>query len=101
MRISCPALSCAFNEHHAFSLASAPQAQTLALFIKAVGPWTWSLRNEITEAQENGLVYPVLNLDGPYGDGNQVKINERKGYKKFKRNGIITKLLLWLVGVLE
>nr|CAD2201289.1 unnamed protein product [Meloidogyne enterolobii] len=71
VRISCPALSCAFNEHHAFSLASAPQAQTLALFIKAVGPWTWSLRNEITEAQENGLVYPVLNLDGPYGDGNQ------------------------------
>jgi dual oxidase len=65
VRISCPALSCAFNEHHAFSLASAPQAPTLELFIKAVGPWTWSLRNEISEAQADGLPFPVINLNGP------------------------------------
>ncbi|VDN04297.1 unnamed protein product, partial [Thelazia callipaeda] len=71
VRISCPAFSCAFNELHAFSLASAPQAPTLELYIKAVGPWTWNLRNQITCAQLNGTPYPVLHLHGPYGDGNQ------------------------------
>lgn len=72
VRVSCPAFSCTFNEHHAFSLASAPQAPTLELYIKAVGPWTWKLRNEITECKSNGLSFPVFNLNGPYGDGNQV-----------------------------
>ncbi|VDN40281.1 unnamed protein product [Gongylonema pulchrum] len=71
VRVSCPAFSCTFNELHAFSLASAPQAPTLELYIKAVGPWTWNLRNEITCAQANGTPYPVLHLHGPYGDGNQ------------------------------
>ncbi|VIO91716.1 Uncharacterized protein BM_BM4466 [Brugia malayi] len=61
VRISCPAFSCTFNELHAFSLASAPQASTLELYIKAVGPWTWNLRNQIA----------LLHLHGPYGDGNQ------------------------------
>ncbi|KAI1729776.1 heme peroxidase domain-containing protein [Ditylenchus destructor] len=71
VRVSCPAFSCTFNEHHAFSLASAPQAPTLELYIKAIGPWTWKLRNEIIESQSNGLPYPVVNLNGPFGDGNQ------------------------------
>lgn len=71
VRISCPAFSCTFNELHAFSLASPPQAPTLELYIKAVGPWTWNLRNEITCAQSNGTPFPVLHLHGPYGDGNQ------------------------------
>uniref|UniRef100_A0A915BN44 NAD(P)H oxidase (H2O2-forming) n=1 Tax=Parascaris univalens TaxID=6257 RepID=A0A915BN44_PARUN len=71
VRVSCPAFSCTFNELHAFSLASAPQAPTLELYIKAVGPWTWNLRNEIICAQANATSYPVLHLNGPYGDGNQ------------------------------
>ncbi|KAL3120520.1 hypothetical protein niasHT_009345 [Heterodera trifolii] len=71
VRISCPAFSCTFNESHAFSLASAPQSPTLELFIKAVGPWTWNLRNELSEAKDNALPYPVVNLSGPFGDGNQ------------------------------
>ncbi|CAG9535166.1 unnamed protein product [Cercopithifilaria johnstoni] len=71
VRISCPAFSCTFNELHAFSLASAPQASTLELYIKAVGPWTWNLRNQIACAHSNGTPYPVLHLHGPYGDGNQ------------------------------
>lgn len=57
---------------HAFSLASAPQDPVLELYIKAVGPWTWSLRNEIICSQSSSTPYPVLHLNGPYGDGNQV-----------------------------
>ncbi|KHN77089.1 Dual oxidase 1 [Toxocara canis] len=71
VRVSCPAFSCTFNELHAFSLASAPQALTLELYIKAVGPWTWNLRNELICAQANGTPLPVLHISGPYGDGNQ------------------------------
>ncbi|CAJ0580698.1 unnamed protein product, partial [Mesorhabditis spiculigera] len=71
VRISSPAFSCNFNEHHAFSLASAPQAPTLELYIKAVGPWTWKLRAEIMKAQANSSPYPLIHLTGPYGDGNQ------------------------------
>ncbi|VDM83812.1 unnamed protein product [Strongylus vulgaris] len=71
VRISSPAFSCAFNECHAFSLASAPQAPTLELYIKAVGPWTWKMRSEIIRAQANGSPYPLVHMNGPYGDGNQ------------------------------
>ncbi|KJH47789.1 FAD-binding domain protein [Dictyocaulus viviparus] len=71
VRISSPAFSCAFNECHAFSLASAPQSPTLELYIKAVGPWTWKLRSEIIRAQASGSPYPLVHMNGPYGDGNQ------------------------------
>ncbi|TKR77884.1 hypothetical protein L596_018782 [Steinernema carpocapsae] len=71
IRISCPAFSCSFNERHAFSIASAPQSPTIELYIKAVGPWTWNLRNEISIAQSTGCNYPVVHMTGPYGDGNQ------------------------------
>ncbi|CAJ0942291.1 unnamed protein product, partial [Mesorhabditis belari] len=71
VRISSPAFKCSFNEHHAFSLASAPQAPTLELYIKAVGPWTWKLRAEIMRAQATSSPYPLIHLTGPYGDGNQ------------------------------
>ncbi|KAJ1347776.1 BLI-3 blue-light-inducible Bli-3 protein [Parelaphostrongylus tenuis] len=71
VRISSPAFSCAFNECHAFSLASAPQSPTLELYIKVVGPWTWKLRSEIIRAQANCSPYPLVHMNGPYGDGNQ------------------------------
>ncbi|XGW18396.1 hypothetical protein V3C99_002767 [Haemonchus contortus] len=71
VRISSPAFSCAFNECHAFSLASAPQSPTLELYIKAVGPWTWKLRSEIIRSQASGSPYPYVHMNGPYGDGNQ------------------------------
>jgi dual oxidase len=71
IRLSCHALNCSFNKHHAFSVASAPQSPTIELYIKAVGPWTWQLRHEILEARSNGLPYPTINLNGPFGDGNQ------------------------------
>uniref|UniRef100_A0A0M3K700 Dual oxidase (inferred by orthology to a D. melanogaster protein) n=1 Tax=Anisakis simplex TaxID=6269 RepID=A0A0M3K700_ANISI len=71
VQVSCPAFSCTFNEVHAFSLASAPQAPTLELYIKAVGPWTWNLRNELLSSYANNTPLPVLHINGPYGDGNQ------------------------------
>ncbi|KAF8357420.1 bli-3 [Pristionchus pacificus] len=73
IRISSKNISCPFNEAHAFSMASAPQAPSLELYIKAVGPWTWSLRSEVSEYMSTGLrdSLPKLTLNGPYGDGNQ------------------------------
>uniref|UniRef100_A0A1I7XRB6 EF-hand domain-containing protein n=1 Tax=Heterorhabditis bacteriophora TaxID=37862 RepID=A0A1I7XRB6_HETBA len=41
-------------------------------FHKTVGPWTWKLRSEIIRAQASGSPYPLLHLNGPYGDGNQI-----------------------------
>uniref|UniRef100_A0AC35U9C9 NAD(P)H oxidase (H2O2-forming) n=1 Tax=Rhabditophanes sp. KR3021 TaxID=114890 RepID=A0AC35U9C9_9BILA len=71
VRISCPQINCTFNEHHAFSMASAPQSPSLELYIKAVGPFTWQLRSLIQDCQANGLTLPNVNLSGPFGDGNQ------------------------------
>jgi dual oxidase len=71
VRVSCPTFKSSFNRHHAFSLASAPQSPKVELYIKAVGPWTWQLRHEIIEAKSNGTQLPVINLQGPYGAGNQ------------------------------
>ncbi|CAB3410873.1 unnamed protein product [Caenorhabditis bovis] len=76
VRISSPAISCTFNESHAFSIASSPQESTMKLYIKAVGPWTWKLRAEIQRAQaEVEPIYPLIHLQGPYGDGNQEWMN--------------------------
>uniref|UniRef100_A0A0K0D3M0 FAD-binding FR-type domain-containing protein n=1 Tax=Angiostrongylus cantonensis TaxID=6313 RepID=A0A0K0D3M0_ANGCA len=75
VRISSPAFSCAFNECHAFSLASAPQSPTIELYIKVVGPWTWKLRSEIIRAQASNSPYPFVHMNGPYGDGNQIFSN--------------------------
>ncbi|KAI6241662.1 NAD(P)H oxidase (H(2)O(2)-forming) [Aphelenchoides fujianensis] len=71
VRVSCPSFSSSFNKHHAFSIASCPQSPYIELYIKAVGPWTWQLRHEITDARTNGLLFPTINLSGPFGDGNQ------------------------------
>ncbi|CAD5221006.1 unnamed protein product [Bursaphelenchus xylophilus] len=72
VRVSCPNFSCSFNTNHAFSIASAPQSKFVELYIKAVGPWTWQLRNEISECLTTGDTnYPAINLNGPFGDGNQ------------------------------
>lgn len=62
VRVQCPAFSCHFNERHAFTIASAPYDTTLSLFIKAVGPWTWKLYNEIQAAQSAGVDYPVVGV---------------------------------------
>lgn len=86
VRVACPAFSCHFNERHAFTLASPPQETTLTLYIKAVGPWTDKLHQEIALSQQQvhrvmtqynhlhyfqGTQLPVLHVDGPYGAGNQ------------------------------
>ncbi|CAI2308307.1 unnamed protein product [Caenorhabditis sp. 36 PRJEB53466] len=73
--VSSPSISCTFNESHAFSIASSPQDENMKLYIKAVGPWTWKLRSELLRAQNTGAPYPLVHLNGPYGDGNQEWMN--------------------------
>uniref|UniRef100_A0A5S6QR67 NAD(P)H oxidase (H2O2-forming) n=1 Tax=Trichuris muris TaxID=70415 RepID=A0A5S6QR67_TRIMR len=71
VRIRCSKFSCKMNEWHAFTLASTPDERTLKIYVKAQGPWTWRLRCGIREAQQFGSTYPLLQMDGPYGAGNQ------------------------------
>ncbi|KRX26639.1 Dual oxidase 1 [Trichinella nelsoni] len=71
VRIRCSAFNCKVNEWHAFTLASTPDDRTLKIYVKAQGPWTWKLRESILEAQQYGTSYPLLQMDGPNGAGNQ------------------------------
>ncbi|VDP22192.1 unnamed protein product [Soboliphyme baturini] len=60
VRLRCPAFNHKMNEWHAFSLASTPRDRVLKIFVKALGPWTWKLRNGIQQAQKFGLPYPTV-----------------------------------------
>ena len=55
VRIAC--LSHGRNEYHPFTITSAPHEDTLSLHIRALGPWTWNIRN---------LFDPESLKDGPY-----------------------------------
>jgi len=59
------------NEYHPFTLTSSPHEEHLSLHIRAVGPWTWNLRNlyDPNSLREHAL--PKIYLDGPYGEGHQ------------------------------
>ncbi|KAG9489487.1 hypothetical protein GDO78_005456 [Eleutherodactylus coqui] len=65
VRIAC--LSLGTNEYHPFTLTSAPHEETLSLHIRAVGPWTTSLR----QLSSSSVKFPKLFLDGPFGEGHQ------------------------------
>lgn len=70
VRIAC--LAQGKDEYHPFTLTSAPHEDTLKLHIRALGPWTWNLRNVFDdENMKNTRAYPKLYLDGPYGAGQQ------------------------------
>lgn len=43
VRIAC--LELGENEYHPFTISSAPHEEYLSLHIRAVGPWTYNLRN--------------------------------------------------------
>ncbi|XP_044130157.1 dual oxidase 1-like [Bufo gargarizans] len=64
VRIAC--LSLGTDEYHPFTLTSAPHEETLSLHIRAVGPWTTSLRQICSSPS-----FPKLFLDGPFGEGHQ------------------------------
>ncbi|XP_073475001.1 dual oxidase 1-like [Aquarana catesbeiana] len=69
VRIAC--LSLGTDEYHPFTLSSAPHEDALSLHIRAVGPWTTSLRELYTSHNTAEGKYPKLFLDGPFGEGHQ------------------------------
>ncbi|XP_050407076.1 dual oxidase 2 [Patella vulgata] len=69
VRIAC--LSHGKNEYHPFTLTSAPHEDTLKVHIRALGPWTWNIRQIFDSENLKGNPYPKLYLDGPYGAGQQ------------------------------
>lgn len=71
VRIAC--LSQGKDEYHPFTLTSAPHEDTLKVHIRALGPWTWNIRETFDTDNMAGPVvrYPKLYLDGPYGAGQQ------------------------------
>ncbi|KAL5010355.1 hypothetical protein ScPMuIL_012660 [Solemya velum] len=69
VRIAC--LAQGKNEYHPFTLTSAPHEDTLKLHIRALGPWTWTLRHIFEPENLRNQPYPKLYLDGPYGAGQQ------------------------------
>lgn len=69
VRIAC--LSHDRNEYHPFTITSAPHEDTLSLHIRALGPWTWNIRNLFDPENLKDGPYPKLYLDGPYGAGQQ------------------------------
>lgn len=70
VRIAC--LSQGKDEYHPFTLTSAPHEDTLMVHIRALGPWTWNIR-ETFDPENLGPNnrHPKLYLDGPYGAGQQ------------------------------
>ena len=62
-------------EFHSFTLTSAPHEDFLSVHIKAVGPWTWKLRNTFDKAvndKEEDKDNPAkIRIEGPFGGGNQ------------------------------
>jgi len=62
-------------EMHSFTLTSAPHEDFLSVHVKAVGPWTWKLRNtfdkSINDKEEDKENPPKIRIQGPFGGGNQ------------------------------
>lgn len=69
VRIAC--LSQGKDEYHPFTLTSAPHEDTLKVHIRALGPWTWNIRETFDPENLGPGRYPKLYLDGPYGAGQQ------------------------------
>ncbi|XP_067686198.1 dual oxidase 2-like [Haliotis asinina] len=69
VRIAC--LSQGKDEYHPFTLTSAPHEDTLKVHIRALGPWTWNIRQTFDSQTLKDNPLPKLYLDGPYGAGQQ------------------------------
>ncbi|KAK3096749.1 hypothetical protein FSP39_002883 [Pinctada imbricata] len=60
------------NEYHPFTLTSAPHEEFLSLHIRAVGPWTYTIRDLYNPDNiDDTKGYPSVYVDGPYGEGHQ------------------------------
>ena len=83
IQVSCTAIKP--QEFHSLTITSAPHEDFFSIHVKAVGAWTWKLRNyfdptynklEATEEEdrlEEELVdvIPKIRIQGPFGGGNQ------------------------------
>jgi len=74
IRFSCTALQP--EEFHSFTLTSAPHEDYLSVHIKAIGPFTWKLRNYFKalkegEKEEDKDNPAKIKIEGPFGGGNQ------------------------------
>ncbi|KAK3606272.1 hypothetical protein CHS0354_037948 [Potamilus streckersoni] len=69
VRISCQNLG--EHEYHPFTLTSAPHEENLSLHIRALGPWTMNLRKTYDINNREDKPLPMLNMDGPFGEGHQ------------------------------
>lgn len=58
VRIAC--LTHGANEYHPFTLTSAPHEDTLSLHIRALGPWTWNIRQEFDPENHRDNSYPPV-----------------------------------------
>ena len=74
MRLALKALG--RNEYHPFTLTSAPHEDTLSLHIRAVGPWTYNLRNMFEQDNIKDRSYPTVgNHIGVYKNCSTLFIN--------------------------
>lgn len=80
VRASCTAIQP--EEFHALTITSAPHEDFLSFHVKAVGSWTWRIRNYFDptnqktgedgqEEEETSKMVPKMRLQGPFGGGNQ------------------------------
>ena len=73
IRFTCTAIEP--EEFHSFTLTSAPHEDFLQVHVKAMGPWTWKLRNtfdkKINDKEEDKDNPPKIRIEGPFGGGNQ------------------------------
>lgn len=60
VRIAC--LTHGSNEYHPFTLTSAPHEDTLSLHIRALGPWTWNIRQEFDPENHRDGSYPPVSV---------------------------------------
>lgn len=69
VRLRCAMVS--KREWHPFTLSSAPHEPHIDVHVRAVGPWTRKLREVYRAALDQGLPLPLMQLQGPYGEGYQ------------------------------
>ena len=77
VRVSCTAVKP--EEFHSLTITSAPHEDYLSIHVKAVGSWTWKLRNyfdpdykpETNPETEEPEDTPKIRIQGPFGGGNQ------------------------------
>ena len=58
VRIAC--LSQGKDEYHPFTLTSAPHEDTLMIHIRALGPWTWNIRQTFDPDNLKDSQYPKV-----------------------------------------